>query len=439
MSQPGFRKSRMTRLGVASVVALLFFSALPLLQAKDHEHQWTIGKILDGNGILPYAAILSKPAPVEASAGGAITPATGDASRPAASTLIVEGTDLIYVTAEPIQWRWSKGVNIPLSGAIEYYVEGNTLHLLDQAGKEHAIQILRLIRRIRSTEMVAAAVAPAPAQPAAAQTVVVQTAAPPPAVMQTAAPQPAAQQPAAPPTPIAVTAEVHPVPSASDAAWEIRKAAATAAIAAMPAMQRSAAVTAPANAVPATPQVTIASTPAPQPLVTQVATVAPTTPAAVYQPVAAAPVAVAKPVATVAAVAPAPAVQPTAAAPAAIAPVAETRPVAAVAVPAPAAPKPLPAAPPPAPAPPQVNLPETPAAPPPAFAPSINVDSTPSGATVEIDHEPAGTTPLVHALSKGFHDITVSKDGFLSWNKTVVMSETDLHLRADLEQAGPSQ
>lgn len=377
-------------LRLASVLVFLVFSALPRLQAGDHQHTWTLGKILDANGVLPYASILSKPSPVQASAAmttGSAMSAAGAAGTPA-GTLIIEGDDLLYVTAESSQWLWTKGVHIPVGGAIEYYVQDNTLHLLDGADKEHSIPIVRLIRRIRPAETVAAATPNRPQPPVSAA--------------------------------VEAHADTHPVPDTSETAAEIRKAAAMASTAAaLPAVQHPVAVTTAANP----------SLPAPSP-----AQPAMKTP----KPAATAQVAVATPPTAAPAIA-APAIAVSAAAhPIVAAPAAVTHPVSPVVTTGSVAPKSAAAE-----APPtdvvQVNLPLTPAVPPPASAPTINVDSTPAGAAVEIDHEPAGTTPLSHYLSKGFHDVTISKDGFQDWHKTIVMSETELRLSADLQQTGSSQ
>jgi hypothetical protein len=59
--------------------------------------------------------------------------------------LIIEGSDMVYVTQERLRWRWSKGAQVTVNGEVKYYVDGRKLHLLDDSGKEHAIQIVKQI------------------------------------------------------------------------------------------------------------------------------------------------------------------------------------------------------------------------------------------------------------------------------------------------------
>jgi len=83
----------------------------------------------------------------------------------------------------------------------------------------------------------------------------------------------------------------------------------------------------------------------------------------------------------------------------------------------------------PAPAPPAPKAPEAPGSAPPAPkappAPSgrLLVRSTPSGATVEVDGVPRGTTPVAVTLELGARDITVSRRGYVSERSRVVLTE----------------
>ena len=54
-----------------------------------------------------------------------------------------------------------------------------------------------------------------------------------------------------------------------------------------------------------------------------------------------------------------------------------------------------------------------------ASLPMLVVQSTPAGATVTIDGEPAGTTPLEIALEPGKHDVRVARDGFRTERRRV--------------------
>lgn len=70
---------------------------------------------------------------------------------------------------------------------------------------------------------------------------------------------------------------------------------------------------------------------------------------------------------------------------------------------------------------------------------SLAIDSTPSGADIEIDGGFVGNTPSSVSLSAGSHQIAVKKKGFVDWTKTLNVTGGSIHLNAELEQAPPSQ
>ena len=89
------------------------------------------------------------------------------------------------------------------------------------------------------------------------------------------------------------------------------------------------------------------------------------------------------------------------------------------------------------------NFADAPAAPAPAQAPaapvapvqaSLAIDSTPTGADVEIDDAFVGNTPSTVSVAPGSHKITVKKKGFTDWTKTLNVSGSAVHINAELEQ-----
>jgi type II secretory pathway predicted ATPase ExeA len=76
--------------------------------------------------------------------------------------------------------------------------------------------------------------------------------------------------------------------------------------------------------------------------------------------------------------------------------------------------------------------------PPPAQA-SVSIDSSPSGADIEIDGAFVGNTPSTVSIAPGSHRITVNKKGFTGWGRTLSVSSGTVHLNAELEQEPPKQ
>lgn len=72
----------------------------------------------------------------------------------------------------------------------------------------------------------------------------------------------------------------------------------------------------------------------------------------------------------------------------------------------------------------------------PAAAPaqaSLAIDSTPSGADIEIDGAFVGNTPSTVDVKPGSHQINVKKKGFQPWTRTLNVTGGTIHLNAELE------
>jgi hypothetical protein len=365
---------RHTSFRVLFVLLAILCAAVPGSASKN-DKPWKTGHVIDGNRARYFADLVKDwpmPPPAqtafaEPSGRTAVTPA--ERARQITTNIVVESPDILYVTAEPLTWRFAKGVRIPAAGAIRFYTDGGELHLLDEVDKERVLMILREIR------IPASAGGPSALPGGQASLPVTQ-------------PAPVARV-AAPASPV-----VAPIPVPAAPAKPLPAPPAPAVVVAPP----------PTPKPPPTP---VAVTPAPQPRPTP----APVAPAP--RPVPPSPSS-----ALVVPPSPAPAAQPAV-------------PVATAPSPAPRAADPAPA---PKPAPPTPPPPE-PLPPPPPSGPTgtIDVESTPAGADVELDHEPAGKTPTTLTMTRGIHDITVSRNGFLDWHKTMFMGETNSHINAVLE------
>ncbi len=70
---------------------------------------------------------------------------------------------------------------------------------------------------------------------------------------------------------------------------------------------------------------------------------------------------------------------------------------------------------------------------------SLNIDSSPAGADIEIDGAFVGNTPSTISVARGSHEITVKKKGFIQWSKALSVTGGTIRLNADLEQESQSQ
>lgn len=72
----------------------------------------------------------------------------------------------------------------------------------------------------------------------------------------------------------------------------------------------------------------------------------------------------------------------------------------------------------------------------PAAAPaqsSLAIDSTPSGADIEIDGSFVGNTPSTVDVKPGSHQVNVKKKGFATWTRTLNVTGGTIHLSAELD------
>lgn len=77
---------------------------------------------------------------------------------------------------------------------------------------------------------------------------------------------------------------------------------------------------------------------------------------------------------------------------------------------------------------------KTGAAPLPSAQASVSIDSTPSGADIEIDGAFVGNTPSTISIASGSHQVAVKKKGFTDWSKTLNVTGGTIRLKAGLEQ-----
>ena len=70
---------------------------------------------------------------------------------------------------------------------------------------------------------------------------------------------------------------------------------------------------------------------------------------------------------------------------------------------------------------------------------SLNIQSTPPGADIEVDGVFVGNTPSTVTVTPGSHEITVKKNGFADWSRKLSVTGGSIHLDATLEPEAPAQ
>lgn len=65
---------------------------------------------------------------------------------------------------------------------------------------------------------------------------------------------------------------------------------------------------------------------------------------------------------------------------------------------------------------------------------SLTIDSSPSGADIEVDGAFVGSTPSTISVASGQHEIAVRKKGFAVWSRTLNVTGGTVHLNAELDR-----
>jgi len=73
----------------------------------------------------------------------------------------------------------------------------------------------------------------------------------------------------------------------------------------------------------------------------------------------------------------------------------------------------------------------------PVASASVAIESTPSGADIEIDGAFVGNTPSTLVVTPRNHEIIVTKKGFEDWGRMLNVIGGSIHLSADLDPAAP--
>jgi hypothetical protein len=66
---------------------------------------------------------------------------------------------------------------------------------------------------------------------------------------------------------------------------------------------------------------------------------------------------------------------------------------------------------------------------------TLVIESTPTGADIQVDGAFMGSTPSTVTVTAGMHSISVKKRGYEEWNRTLNAQGANVHMSAELERA----
>jgi len=128
-------------------MALVSTIALSLVAFGGQQKDWLEGKVLDPEKS-GYFGATGEGSTTSGAASGESGAEQGTASggQPAAYhySFVIEGDKFVYLVRETLKWRWSKPASVKLNGRVKYVVKKRKLIIMDDDGKEHETDILKL-------------------------------------------------------------------------------------------------------------------------------------------------------------------------------------------------------------------------------------------------------------------------------------------------------
>src|ERR1700733_26222 len=119
-----------------SLTGTAFFLVLVLLTsisfAKEKEHQWQTGKVLDTSHDRTYAGSVGN-ASGTATTSGNTTYGNANGSSTAVyqvyETYTIAAGDHVYVCQEHLKWRWSKPAVLTVNGPVQFAIEKDRIFI----------------------------------------------------------------------------------------------------------------------------------------------------------------------------------------------------------------------------------------------------------------------------------------------------------------------
>src|SRR6266436_1042662 len=129
---------------LAVLVAALFCLSISAFADK-HERVWQTGTVLDMDSerFTTYGGTTTN-GQVDSN-GNINTTTTRSSWNHKRENVAIEGTEYIYVVSHVLSWRWSKEVKLVVGGTVKYAIDGDSLVLVDDKGREFKMHIEKTI------------------------------------------------------------------------------------------------------------------------------------------------------------------------------------------------------------------------------------------------------------------------------------------------------
>jgi hypothetical protein len=132
--------------GFAFLLVLVLLTSLSF--AKEKEHQWQTGKVLDTDRDRTYAGSVGN-ASGSATTSGDTTYGNASGTSTAVyrvyETYTIAAGDYVYVCQEHIKWRWSKPAPLTVNGPVQFAIENDRIFIKGEDGSEHETKIIKKI------------------------------------------------------------------------------------------------------------------------------------------------------------------------------------------------------------------------------------------------------------------------------------------------------
>lgn len=146
-------RSPMRRTFVSMISIVLFFTTFAFSGEKARD--WQTGKVLDTERSRYFAGTEGNANTTgNARTQGRYETYEGHTNTSQTAvyhiyqTFLIEGETHAYLAQQRLRWRWSKPANLAVNGPVKFAAEKHKLFVIDDDGKEHAMEIIKRVLRL---------------------------------------------------------------------------------------------------------------------------------------------------------------------------------------------------------------------------------------------------------------------------------------------------
>lgn len=97
--------------------------------AAQHEREWQTGALLDTQGSRVYLGTFG---------GSTVHYGINEVE-------VIDVGKCVYYVGRVLKWRWNKTANLTVNAPVQFAIQGQTMYLLDESGRQHKTLIIKKV------------------------------------------------------------------------------------------------------------------------------------------------------------------------------------------------------------------------------------------------------------------------------------------------------